>query len=117
MSRSGWIAVAVIGIAALVVIVAGMLLLGGGEYRGWGGMGPGMMGSWGFGWIGGIMMLFMWLIPVGLIALVVLGVVFLVKVLDNNHGQAAPARVCPNCGRSVREEWRNCPNCGKELSS
>jgi len=36
-------------------------------------MGPGMMGGWGFGPFGWIGMIFIWLVPVGLVVLVVLG--------------------------------------------
>ena len=44
-------------------------------------MGPGMMGGWGFrpfSWIG---MAFMWLIPVGLVVLVVFWVIWMLRVI------------------------------------
>ena len=47
-------------------------------------MGPGMMGRWGFapfGWIG---MIFMWLVPVGLIVLAAFGIVWLVRKVGNS---------------------------------
>ena len=123
MSRSGWIAIVVISVVVLLVILAGIFLLGGGRYGSGFGMNPGMggyrggmMGNWGFGWFGGIMMVFMWLVPLGLIALVVVGIVFLVRALDSNRGLAAPTRNCPNCGRSVRNDWHNCAYCGHQLT-
>jgi hypothetical protein len=64
-------------------------------YRGWSLMGPGgmlgpggMMNNWGyasspspFGWIG---MIFIWLIPIGLIMLAVLGAIWLVRKVGNS---------------------------------
>jgi hypothetical protein len=61
------------------------MMIGNWSPRGWGIRGDGMMGGNGimsnlgyspFGWLG---MIFMWLIPVGLIALAVFGVVWLVR--------------------------------------
>jgi tellurite resistance protein TehA-like permease len=57
-------------------------MMGGWGYRGWGMPGPGgMMNNWGYsssplGWIG---MIFMWLIPIGLIVLALFGIVWLVR--------------------------------------
>jgi len=59
--------------------------------------GGGMMGGWGyspFGWIG---MIFMWLIPVGFIALVVLGVIWPVRNVGNSTLPSSP-----NCGKDVQ---------------
>ena len=116
MSKSGWTALIIIGIIVLLVVLAGIFLLGNFGFSGWRGMGPGMMGNWGFGLFGVIMMLFMWLIPVGLLVLTVLGVILLVRALGNGRGPAPSARTCPNCGRNVQNDWRNCPHCGQELS-
>ncbi len=82
-------------------------------YRGWSMMGPGMMG-WGyspFGWIG---MTFMWLIPIGVIALIAFGVAVLVR----NAGSPTPPSSfspCPNCGKGTQSDWQNCPYCGTAL--
>jgi hypothetical protein len=97
MKRINWLVVGIIGIIAL------LFLFGGGMMSAWGyrGMmgGPGMMG-WGyspFGWIG---MIFMWLIPVGFIALVVLGIIWLVRNVGNS---TLPSSIsCPNCGKAYK---------------
>lgn len=120
MNKVNWTAVAVFSIVVLLVFLVGVSLLGGWGYGGWGRMGPGMMGpgmmgGWGFGpfsWIG---MIFMWLIPVGLIVLVVAGIIWLVRMIGTAGGPPSPARTCPNCGRPVQADWRNCPYCGQAL--
>ena len=87
MKKVNWLVIGIIGIILLLFLFGGGMMVGGWGYRGWGVMGPGgMMGNWGyspspFGWIG---MLFMWLIPVGLIALAVFGVVWLVRNAGNS---------------------------------
>ena len=101
-------------------------MMGGWGYRGGWGMtlapgasagvgGPGgMMGSWGyspFGWFG---MAFMWLIPVGVIALIVFGVVALVQSTGNPTPPSSQSP-CPNCAKSVQADWKNCPHCGTAL--
>jgi len=60
-------------------------MMGGWGYRGWGMMGPGgMMNNWGYSPLGWIGMIFMWLIPVGLIVLAVFGIVWLVRNVVNS---------------------------------
>jgi len=119
--KVNWTAVVVLSIVALFAFLIGTSLFGGfggfGGYRGWGMMGPGMMGGWGFapfGWIG---MLLMWVFPLGVLGLVVLGIVWLVNAVSRPRGQApvAPAKTCPNCVRPVQADWRNCPHCGAAL--
>ena len=78
MKKSYWIAVAV----SAIVFLIGLSLLGGWNNWGWGMMGgwpSGMMHGWGFGSIGWFGMILMWLIPVGFVVLVVLGIVGLVR--------------------------------------
>jgi uncharacterized membrane protein len=117
--KVNWTAVIVLSIVALFAFLIGASLIGGfgGGYRGWRMMGPGMMGGWGFapfGWIG---MLLMWVFPLGVLVLVVLGIVWLVNAVSRPRGQApvAPAKTCPNCARPVQADWRNCPHCGTAL--
>lgn len=58
----------VIGIALLVILLLGVSLLlpyGGGRGFGWGMIGPGMMGGFGFPFFGGIMMILFWVILIG----------------------------------------------------
>ncbi len=108
-------------IVGIVAILAALFLFGGGmmsgwSNRGWGMMGGpgGMMGGWGyspFGWIG---MAFMWLIPISVIALIVLGV----TALARNAGNPTPPvsqSPCQNCGKGTQADWQNCPYCGTSL--
>jgi uncharacterized membrane protein len=104
----------------------GMMPFGGyGEHMGGRGMrGFGMMPFGGL--IGG---LFGGLFSLGVLALAVLGVIWLVNYLRNRRtvnqvtpvstpAPAAPAvdvHPCPRCGKPVQEDWKNCPHCGKKL--
>ena len=56
-----------------------------------------------------------------LLALVVIGIVWLVR-RPSAQPAAAPQpsapvsqRTCPKCGRSVQDDWNNCAYCGKKL--
>lgn len=85
----------------------------GGYSSGWRMHGPGMM--WGFmpfGWPG---MLFMTLIPLGFLALTVLGIVWLVRVVSGIALSPANSRTCPNCSKNVQAHWKHCPYCGTSL--
>ncbi|MEK7809258.1 MAG: hypothetical protein AAB571_09315 [Chloroflexota bacterium] len=76
MNKINWLVAAVFGVVVLLAFLVGASLLGGA----WGMMGPGMMGSWGFGpfaWIG---MFVMSLVVVGFIVLTALGLVWLARV-------------------------------------
>jgi len=117
MNKINWAYVILFGIVALLMVLIGVGLLGR-AYGGWGYgmMGPGMM-RWGFapfGWLG---VIFMWLIPLGLLALVVAGIVWFVRAMGG-QGEAHPRRsmaTCPACGRPVQSEWHHCPSCGETL--
>ena len=59
-------------------------------FRGWG-MGPRMMGGWGmsgaFGWLGGLMILRMWLLPLLILGLIVAGIVWVIRSQTKNSQQ------------------------------
>jgi len=114
MKKTNWLVIGIVVLIALLFLFGGGMMSGWG-FRGWGMMGgPGMMGSWGyspFGWIG---MLFMWLIPIGFITLVVLGIVWLVRNVGNS-APPPPQTPCPSCGKGVQSDWQNCPYCGTAL--
>jgi len=88
-------------------------------YGGFGHMrGPGMMGH---GWMpfGGF---FGGLFSLGFLALVVLGIIWLVRSLRTPKPKEASAEVpaaivnpCKNCGRPLQDDWKNCPHCGKKV--
>ena len=97
----------IVGIVAIIVI---LFLFGGGMMSGYGYRDYGMMGGPGMG----IGMLFMWLIPVGILALIVFGVASLVR----NNGNPTPSNfqgTCPHCGKGTQAIWQNCPYCGTTL--
>ena len=88
MHKINWLLVGIMGFVSLLVLFGAGMLMGDWRYRAWGMMGPhGMMENWGYsyapaplGWIG---MIFMWLIPAGLIVLAVFGVVWVVRNAGN----------------------------------
>lgn len=122
MKKVNWLAVALVGILGLLVLFWIGTVIGSRGYGGYGMMGgygrPSMMGNWGyspFGWFGmGFGMIFMWLIPIGVIALIVYGVVALTRNAGNNT-TAASSKSCPNCRKDVQTDWKNCPHCGTTL--
>ena len=123
MKKVNWLIVGIVGFIFLLFLFGGGMMSGWG-YSGWGmmggwgnrgwGMGPGMMGGWSyspFGWIG---MIFMWLISLGFVVLIALGVAWLVRNLGNSM-HLVPQSVCPQCNQSVQQDWKNCPHCGRTL--
>lgn len=110
----------VFGLVVVIVLFGGLLLFGlYGSLQGigLGGMGPGMMGP---GMMGGFN-LFGWLlpclIPVGLLALLVVGLAWLLAALRDSGQRSGPSPEvrCPNCNRSVQNDWQVCPYCGAPL--
>lgn len=117
---NGWV------VGAVIVLIA-LFLFGGGMM--WGNRGYGMMGGYNMmggygmmhqgispvGWLGmGLGMIFMWLIPIGIVALIGYGAVALAR----NTGINAPAASlasCPHCGKGAQADWQNCPYCGTAL--
>jgi len=89
MQKVNWLIVGIVSFVILLILFGTGMLMGDWRSRDWGMMGPnGMMENWGYsyapaplGWIG---MIFMWLIPVGLILLAVFGIVWLVRNVSNS---------------------------------
>lgn len=54
-----------------------------------------------------------------LIVVIVLGIIGLIIYLLVRAGETrkeeAVKRICPNCGRVIKEDVKFCPHCGKEL--
>jgi hypothetical protein len=109
---------------AIIVLLVVLIGLGSGVFMtgmSWGRGGapgyypmPHMSGYFpGGGWFG---MGLMWLIPVGVVALIVWAVATLVN-RPAQFGQAGAAgRVCPSCGKPAQSDWSTCPYCSKPLS-
>jgi hypothetical protein len=97
---------------------------------GYGGMmgGYGMMGgNYGFvnplGWLGmAFGMTLMWLIPAGILFVIVAGAVALVNNLTRPSNPSPGAnlpvssRVCQACGKPAQADWNTCPYCGQTIS-
>ena len=89
MHKTNWLLVAIMSFVIILILFGAGMLMDDWRYRDWGMMGPsGMMENWGYsstpsplGWIG---MIFMWLIPVGLIVLAVFGIVWLVRNVSHS---------------------------------
>jgi ribosomal protein L32 len=83
----------------------------------WGYHGMGMHSTWGLpvmGLFGGLLML---IFPLGILALIVLGVILLVRALRQPEYHQTPPVVehCENCGKKVAPDWTVCPYCGEPL--
>jgi uncharacterized membrane protein len=114
MKKVNWLIVGIIAILALLFLFGGGMMRSWG-YGGWSMMGgPGMMGNWGYSPLGWIGMAFMWLIPIGVIALIVFGVAALMRNAGNPTPPSSQSP-CPNCAKSVQADWKNCPYCGTAL--
>ena len=94
MKKSYWIPLAILGIAFLLIFFVGRSLLGGWNTWGWGMMGGwpvSGMHKWGFGSFGWTGVILIWLISVGFVVLVVLGIVGLVRGLTSSRaGEVDP---------------------------
>jgi hypothetical protein len=88
MHKINWLLVGILSFLLILILFGTGLLMGDWRYRAWGMMGPhGMVENWEYsyppaplGWIG---MIFMWLIPVGLMVLAAFGIVWLVRNAGN----------------------------------
>ncbi len=69
----------------------------------------------GFGLLG---MLLMIVVPVGLLALIVLAIIWLVQGTTRPVPAmpTAAMRTCANCGKPVQADWKACPYCGTTLT-
>ncbi|HEU4744492.1 MAG TPA: hypothetical protein VFS61_04610 [Anaerolineales bacterium] len=84
MRKVSWLIAGIMSFVIILILFGAGTLMGDWSFRTWGMMGPrGMMEDWGYsytpaplGWVG---MIFMWLIPVGLMVLAVFGIVWLVR--------------------------------------
>lgn len=119
MKKVNWWIVGIVAVLAVLFFFGGGMMWGNRSYgmmSGYGG--HGMMGNWGnpaFGWFGmGLGMIFMWVIPIGIVALIVYGVIALVRQIGNSP-QVAPQNSCANCGKGVQTDWQKCPYCGNAL--
>ena len=83
-----------------------------------------MMGFGMFGILGGILML---LFTVGIGALVIFGIAWVVRSVSQGVQpgsflrQAAPmqpmaVKTCDSCSRSVQQDWSHCAYCGSRLA-
>ena len=108
MRNTKWLLTVIAGgIVLLLLFIAGM-------FSGWSMMRSGMIDRWGYSPFGWIVMIFMWLIPISLIALAVLGIVWLICSAVGFNSPATD-RVCPNCGKRVQTDLQNCPYCETSL--
>ena len=62
------------------------------------------------------MVLLVIVLPVALIALMIVGGVWLVRSAQSPPSPGEGALVCPSCGEKVQTGWKACPNCGEKLS-
>lgn len=106
-------------LVVLGVLLGGLLLLGvfwGLGGMGFGMMGPGTMGPGAMGGFGILSWLLICLVPLGLLALLVVGVVWLLGTSRGTQASSTPAReTCPSCGQPIQSNWRVCPHCGTSL--
>ena len=81
----------------------------------------GMMGRWSFGPCGLLSGLIGLMIPLGLLALLAGGGVWLFRLATQRPGvEAVPHPVsqgdsCSNCGRPTQPDWQLCPYCSQSL--
>ena len=110
MNKTNWTNKSVFAVIILLVSLIGLILIG--SFGGYGGMmGPGMMGGWGFapfGWLG---MIFMWLIPLSFVALLVVGILWLLRTGNGTSRTPSETGNCPECGHPTQADWQYCPYC------
>lgn len=79
--------------------------------------GHGMMNNYGyFSPMGFFWVLFMLIIPIGMVVLVILGIVSLIASLTRSNSSVASAsRSCSNCGKPAQADWNSCHFCSTSL--
>jgi RNA polymerase subunit RPABC4/transcription elongation factor Spt4 len=131
--RSKWIVSALVVAGVIVVGCVILALLA--AALGWGAFSssaPHIGGDWMRGmcpWCGGtrfhtpwrsvggvVIALFAVALPLGLIALLIVGGVWLARSAKSTPSPRDGALVCPNCGEEVEPGWKACPNCGERLA-
>lgn len=102
--NSLWIIIGLIVIVVLLLFAPFIFYRGGWMHNGYG-----MMGS---GW-----MFLGWLIPAGILVLVIAGGVWLGNSLSNrgNIPPDTPGLSCSNCSKPVAADWKTCPYCSISL--
>jgi uncharacterized membrane protein len=137
MGRVNWTQiVAFVGIVAVVFVVGVLLLpLVFGWYGGSWAMGPGMMGGqtqggwcpfcggtgrYSGGFFGGafawVLMVMTFLFPLGLLALLVVGIVWVARAAARSSNEThSSGHTCPKCGKAIEVDWRACPFCREDL--
>ena len=76
---------------------------------------PQFMGGMSFGslFMGGGIMLFGLLFPLGFAALMVLGIIILYRMVRHPTTSAAVNTAkCASCGATIQSDWKHCPHCG-----
>jgi hypothetical protein len=94
MPKTNWLLVGILSFVIILILFGAGMMMGDWRYRDWGMMGPsGMVENWEYsyppaplGWIG---MIFMWLIPAGLIVLAVFGIIWLVRNVSHSRPPAS----------------------------
>lgn len=75
--------------------------------------------SWAFPMFGILGMVLMVGLPLGILALIVMGIIMLVRAGKKSDSETMPAApvqpVCPACGQEVQQDWKVCPHCGEGL--
>jgi putative membrane protein len=93
MNKNNWITRIILGIVVLLSMVAVVYLLSGWNNSQWGMMGnwgTGMMHGYGFNTFGWIGMALTWLIPIGILVLVVIGINVLVRgFVNGGYGETS----------------------------
>jgi hypothetical protein len=72
---------------------------------------------WGVSMMGAFWGLLMIIFTVGFLGLVVVGIILLVRALQqpNRDQPVSLARQCDHCGKKLAPDWQVCPYCGEPL--